>query len=511
MTGISALLPAIQAIIDEELANSHSPGIVVGIVQGDELVFGKGFGLADIEHKTPMTPQTVMRWGSISKLFTCIGIFQQWEQGKFQLGDPVNKYLKKGKIVPKRKDWPEVTFEHLLTHTAGIGEVRRGADVLVKGFRLLTYDDEPVPPLSTLHDLPLPLSAPPGSKYAYSNIGGSLLGFLTEIFSGKGFQQYMIDNIFTPLGMDSSDFDRSPRISNDRAARGYKYKKGKLVPATVWNNVIRPSGNLSSSLEDMAKFASCLLKKGEFRGGRLLDPKTFDLIWTPHYWAHEAFKDDDSLGYIFRLQRLNGKRVVWHTGGVSGFTSTFDIIPDEGIGLLTSANFSQTLSHRITLRLRHRILKAICGAENRFDPEGHVPDKSLWPQMKGYYGGGPGWLSNTRIIVAGVDFKVFEREGHLVLSSLFGDHKKGTTLFPTADPLVYEYPIDDGGDIGFTSRIGFNSDKQRGKITGMTIGDQDALRKNPLVNTFRFKVLVIVITVAATISLLAAFDVIGFW
>ncbi|MEX2680068.1 MAG: serine hydrolase domain-containing protein [Candidatus Sigynarchaeota archaeon] len=509
MIDIAVLLPSIESIVNEELAKSHVPGIVVGLVNGDGLVFGKGYGLADIEKNTPMTTRTVMRWGSISKLFTCIGVFQQWERGQFQLADPVNKYLKRGKIVPKRKDWPEVTFEHLLTHTAGIGEIRRGADLLVKGFRLLTYDDKPVPALSSLHDLDLPLSAPPGSKYAYSNIGGSLLGFLTEIFSGKDFQRYMIDNVFTPLGMDDSDFAWKTR-STAPHARGYKYEKGKLRPARIWNNIITPSGGLAATLEDMAKFASCLIKKGKHDSGQLLDPKTFDLLWTPHYWAHNSFKDCDSLGYIFRLQRLNGERIVWHTGGLSGFTSTFDILPDEGIGLITSANLSETLSSRITLRLRHRILKVICGAENRFDPVAFAPDKSWWPDMKGYYGGQPGWLSNTRVIALGLDFKVSEKEGHLILSSLFGVHKKGTKLYPTADPLVYEYPVDDGADIDYVSRIGFIPGEQQGKIAGLAIGDQNTLRKNTLVNTFRFKMLVIVILIAVTITLIAALDAIDF-
>ncbi|NMC06889.1 MAG: beta-lactamase family protein, partial [Candidatus Lokiarchaeota archaeon] len=289
MIDVTPLLPRIEAVIQQELASSHAPGLVVGIVQDGVLLLGKGHGFADLERKTPMTPRTVMRWASISKLFTCIGIFQQWEKGKFQLDDPVNKYLVKGKIIPKKKDWPDVTFKHLLTHTAGIGELRRGADILVKGFRLLTFDERPVPPLGTIHDLDLPLSAPPGSKYAYSNIGGSLLGFLTQIFSGEDFQEYMIKHIFTPLGMDHSDFDRGPRVDG-LAARGYKYAQGALVPATPWNNIIKPSGGLASTLEDMAKFAACLLRKGVYDGGKLLRPETLDLIWTPHYWGHDAFK-----------------------------------------------------------------------------------------------------------------------------------------------------------------------------------------------------------------------------
>jgi CubicO group peptidase (beta-lactamase class C family) len=477
MVDLHASIPLIEKIIADELSMSHAPGLVVGIVHEKEIVFAKGFGFADIERKKMMTTATVMKWASISKLFTCIGMLQQWELKKFQLDDAVNQYLPKGKIIPKKKSWPEVTFEHLLTHTAGIGEIRRGADLLRKGFRLITYDEKPVPPLSSLHDLPLLLASKPGLKYAYANIGGSLLGYLMELLSGEDFRQYMIMHVLDPLGMDHADFEFGDRI-NAFIATGYKIKKYHLVPATPWHNIIKPSGGLMATLEDMVKFASCLLYKGEYAGGHLVEPETLDLAWTPHYWPHEAFKDDDSLGYIFWLQRLNGKRIIWHTGGISGFTSTFDLIPEDGVALLTCANLSETLGNRITLRLRHRILKVLTGAENTFDPSRFQPDKSYWPLLKGTYGGWPGsLLANTRIIVRGITFKIFERDGHLVISSLFGEHKRGTVLYPTENPLVYEYPRDDAGDIGYTSRIGFTFGDKDKQPTSMSIGELDTVRK----------------------------------
>lgn len=495
----------IETIIGDELEKSHVPGLAVGIVQGDKLAFVKCHGYTDVEGKIPITPATAFHWASISKLFTCIGIFQQWEENKFKLNDPVNHYLSKGKLLRKKQSWPEVTFEHLLTHTAGIGELRRGADLFRKGFRLLTYDEKPVPPLSTLHDLPLHLSSPAGKKYAYSNIGGSLLGFLTEIFSGEDFQAYMIQRVLDPLGMVHSDFDNSDRV-NDRLARGYKYKKGTLQLAKPWHNIIKPSGGLVTPLDDMVKFAACLLRKGKFDGKQLLKPETLDLIWTPHYWAHESLKETDAIGYIFRIQQLNGKKILWHTGGMSGFTATLDLIPGDGVALLTEANLGESLHSRITFRLRHRILKVLTGATDAFDPSRYQPDTTWWPDIKGHYGGYPGWLSNTRVIVNGIDFKVQEKDGHLVLSSLFGEHKNGTVLYPTADPLVYEYPRGDAGDIDYTSSIGFTRSQKTGKVIEMSIGDMDKLRKNPGWRTFRFTISMLVIIAVTTLSLLAILD-----
>nr|MDO8117836.1 serine hydrolase domain-containing protein [Candidatus Sigynarchaeota archaeon] len=341
MTDIASEIPAIECIINQELATSKAPGLEVGIVQDGRFVFGKGYGFARLDDKIPVTLDTVFRWGSISKPFTCIAFFQLWEQGKFNLDDSVNTYLKNGWIRKKHANWPDITFKHLLTHTSGIGEARRFSDVFYPSFRLLTYDDKPVPPMSTFHELPQYVQGPAGQKYAYSNIGGFIIGYIIELVSGESYQDYMIRHVLDPLGMHDSDFDRSDRV-NQALSTGYKLKKGMLVPAKLWNNIIKPSGGLHASIGDMAKFVICLLNKGELNGNRLLKPDPIELIWNPHYWAHASFKNENSMGYIFRIGKLNGKRVAWHTGGLSGFTSTLDLIPDDNIGLYTVANLSET-------------------------------------------------------------------------------------------------------------------------------------------------------------------------
>mgnify|MGYP006287006901 CR=1 FL=1 len=493
---------SITEIIEEELSNSNTPGLGVGVVQDGKILFLEGHGFENVEKEIKADPNTVFRWGSVSKLFTCIGIFQQWEQGKIKLDDPVNNYLGRGKIIYKKHSWPEVTFKHLLTHTAGIGELRRFSDILKPGFRLLTYDEKPVPPLNTIHDLNLPTQSPAGQKYAYANLGGSLLGFITERLSGESFQDYIINNIFTPLEMNNSDFDRSGRV-NDRLALGYKYKKKQLKLAKNWNNIIKPSGGLYATLEDMANFAICLLNGGKFKDRQILKKETIDLIWTPHWWSHKSFKESNSVGYIFRIKELNGKKIIWHTGGMSGFTASFDLIPEDNIGFFTVANLSESLTNRITLRIRNRILKLLTGVQNHFKP-GKVPDKQHWAQIKGYYGPYPGWLANTRIILDGIDFKVMEKNNHLILSGLINN--KNIRLYPTEDPLVYEYPKEEGEAPDFTEKVAFTLDEERKKIVEMAKGFY-VLRKNSFFNTFRFKLYLIIGAIIGIIILLVVFSI----
>src|SRR3989337_3129245 len=110
--------------------NEHAlAGLAVGIIHDGALVYAKGFGLADAKEQRPVTPDTVFRIGSISKTFTAIGLMQLWEQGKFQLDDQVNEYLRAFKVQHRDPQAPPVTFRHLLTHTAGIGEWRHISDL----------------------------------------------------------------------------------------------------------------------------------------------------------------------------------------------------------------------------------------------------------------------------------------------------------------------------------------------------------------------------------------------
>jgi CubicO group peptidase (beta-lactamase class C family) len=112
-----------------EEKKSRIPGLAIGIYQGDRQIYFQGIGHAHLATRTPITPTTVFRLASISKVFTTIGIMQLRDQGKFQLDDPVNNYLPNGKVLKRHPNWPEVTFRHLLTHRSGIGELPKKSDL----------------------------------------------------------------------------------------------------------------------------------------------------------------------------------------------------------------------------------------------------------------------------------------------------------------------------------------------------------------------------------------------
>src|SRR5208282_5563537 len=158
----------------------------------------------------PITLDTSFRIGSISKTLTAIGLMQLHQQGLFQLDDPVNNFLSAYKIEQPRSA-PAVTFRHLLTHTSGIGEVRKLSDLLRPTIGLAA-NPERIPTLRQYYAPALKADVAPQVKWAYANHGFATLGQLVEDLSGQPFAEYMIDHVFGPLRMDHSDYRLSERV-----------------------------------------------------------------------------------------------------------------------------------------------------------------------------------------------------------------------------------------------------------------------------------------------------------
>ena len=167
-----AKIPLIDRILQKEFEKRKIPGCSIGIFHNQTLIYYHGFGVANIEDSIPVTKNTIFRLASVTKIFTTLGIMQLLEQGKIKsLDDPVNDYLTKGKVIPKNKEWPAITFRHLLTHTSGIGELPKLSYAFrrpLKGFGMAVKGkDVSVPRLSELHNEDINVPIKPGEKYAY--------------------------------------------------------------------------------------------------------------------------------------------------------------------------------------------------------------------------------------------------------------------------------------------------------------------------------------------------------
>ena len=176
-----------EAWLKSQMDYRGLPGIAVGVVYDQELVWSKGFGFADVDEGTPMTTRTRCRIASISKLFTSIAIMRLSDEGKLRLDDPVATHLDEFQIASKFEDAPEITIRHLLTHTSGLPREGLGSDW--NGFHF--PDREAV--LAGLREQSAVYA--PGRRWKYSNLALSLAGYIVREVSGRPYERFIQEAI----------------------------------------------------------------------------------------------------------------------------------------------------------------------------------------------------------------------------------------------------------------------------------------------------------------------------
>jgi len=299
-------------------------GGVISVVKDGKLLFARGYGYADLEKRTPVSPETTLfRPGSTSKLFTWTAVMQQVEQGKLDLDHDVNDYLD-FKIPPR--DGKPVTLRQLMTHTAGFEDTARG---------LLPRKPEDVNLERYLKThIPARIFAP-GEIVAYSNYGCGLAGYIVQRVSGESFDDYVQKHIFEPLGMHHSSFAMPlPPPLAPLMAKGYKSASdGKPQPFELVDPA--PAGAMSSSATDMANFMIAQLQGGRFGDTRILQQATAELMHSPQHTAAPGLAGFD-LG--FYQEDRNGQRIIGHGGDTIVFHSDLHLLLDANVGIFMSFN-----------------------------------------------------------------------------------------------------------------------------------------------------------------------------
>lgn len=201
-------LASIDSLIELRMTQYHLPGVAVGVVKGDSLIFSKGYGWADLDNRTPVTDTTIFMLASISKTFVGTALQQLIENGLVALDDPINDHLPFAVYNPNHPA-VAITIKQLLTHTSGLN------DNLVVMDETLVTGDSPIPLEQYCQDYFLPGGGyydatenfrlwAPGSAWDYSNHGIVLAAYLIQNVTGMPFEDYCRDSIFTPLGMTNS-------------------------------------------------------------------------------------------------------------------------------------------------------------------------------------------------------------------------------------------------------------------------------------------------------------------
>jgi CubicO group peptidase (beta-lactamase class C family) len=320
----------LEAFIDGMMAahfpSRHIPAATIAVVKDGALFFAKGYGFADREKRIPVDPATTLiRPGSISKLFTWTAVMQLVEQGKLDLDADVNSYLKTFKIPAT---FPEpITMRHLLTHTPGFED---------QGLGLFARDPAELKPLRESLAAKIPARVrPAGSLSSYSNYGTALAGLIVEEVSGIPFAEFVEQNILRPLGMEHSTFrEPLPAELAPNMAVGYQWKKGRFEPGKfelIGN--YGPAGSLSATATDMAKFMIAHLQLGRLGETRILKEETARRMHSRLYGLDPRLP---GMAHGFYEMEAHGVRGIGHGGDTMLFHSELLLLPKHNVGLFVS-------------------------------------------------------------------------------------------------------------------------------------------------------------------------------
>jgi len=309
--------PEVQARMEQVLQHYTSHHEFMGsalVAREGKVLLSKGYGSANLEWKIPNSPATKFRLGSITKQFTAASILLLQERGKLSLQDPVKKYLPDAPAA-----WDKVTIFHLLTHTSGIPNFTSFPEY--PSLNALATTPEKL--VARFRDKSLEFQ--PGEKWAYSNSGYVLLGYLLEKISGQGYAAFLQQNLFDPLGMKDSGYDSSTMILPARASGYAPGPEGPQNAAYAHMSIPFSAGALYSTTEDLLRWEQALF------GGKLLKPESLKQMTTP-------FKSDYGLGLA--VHAVKGHKVVEHGGGIEGFNTQLSYYPDEHLAVIVLGNLN---------------------------------------------------------------------------------------------------------------------------------------------------------------------------
>lgn len=326
--GVASAIAVFDAWVTRTAADRDQPGISIGIVYDQDLIWSKGYGFADLAKKTPAKPSTAYRIASISKVFTATAILQLRDAGKLDLDDPVSRWLPE--FAPAHVDpaSPVIRVRHLLTHTSGIPREVEG------GY----WNDMKFPSREEMQRLlnRAGVVGPPETEYKYSNVALSLAGYVVEKASGEPYADYVTRHILQPLGMSSTRV--IPTRDMAGLATGYGRRMSgqpRRVKPFLDTAYMVPAANFASTVEDLARFASLQFRDGAAGGPQILSGPTLREMQRVH-WLQPDWKGGRGLGWA--VSRRDDKTRIGHGGSVPGHRTQITLIPAEKFGVIVLTN-----------------------------------------------------------------------------------------------------------------------------------------------------------------------------
>jgi CubicO group peptidase (beta-lactamase class C family) len=346
------------------------PGLSVGVVHDQRLLWSSGYGFADLQRRTPATASTLYSICSISKLFTSIGVMQLRDEGRLRLDDPVGRHLDWFRIARADTLAPEVTLAGVLTHSAGLPRESAHPYWTGPGFSFPARE-EIIERISSQEML-----YPAEQYYQYSNLGMTLAGEVIAAISGESYESYIRRRILQPMGLTSTFVDMPAEYRGGRLATGYSTitREGRRDPVGFFaTRGIAPAAGYASTVEDLARFASWQFRVLHRGGGEdILRRNTLREMQRVH-WVDPDFETMRGLG--FWVTRKGNRALVGHGGSCPGFRSQLIIEPEERIGTVALVNAQGVNARMLAERMYDIIAPALRAALRDSAPR--PPDSTL--------------------------------------------------------------------------------------------------------------------------------------
>ena len=301
----TALEAGVDAAVKDFQARNQAPAITVAVAIDGKIAYSKAVGQADVENDLKATVETLIRTGSIAKPIAAAAALTLVDAGKLDLDAPIQKYCP---AFPK-KQWT-ITTRQLLGHLSGIHHYT-GNDFastkhyagMTDGFEMFAND---------------PLLFEPGTKYAYSTYGYTVVGCVVEGASGAKFADYVAQHVLQPAGMTHTFVDDVAAIVPHRA-RGYSRQEGRVVNAGLMDSSYKiPGGGYVSTAEDLVRFQLAMME------GKIVKASTAELMWTSQKTADGK---PTNYGMGFAVAEADGQKIISHGGSQQGTSTAMRLYP----------------------------------------------------------------------------------------------------------------------------------------------------------------------------------------
>ena len=385
-----AIIRYLQARIPREMGRDNVPGLSIALVNGQELIWARGFGMADKAQGVPVTPNTAFRAGGISKLLTATAALQLVEQQRLGLDTPIQQTLREFYVRSRfHSDQAtanlDITLRRLLSHQSGLPSehLRDLRSTFAMGQMPMRVSG-------------VWLSSPPGSQVAYSNLGYSLVGAAIERSSGKSFEAQLQSSLLKPLEMNQSSFVGT---GTQLSYRALGYEDG--VASTDAQVRDLAAGGLWASPKDLGHYVQMLFAQGLYKGQRVLGSPSIDAMFTQQNTGN-ALDFDCQMGLGWFLAPCGdepvgpGIRTYQHSGGGDDFAAQLSVLPDQQLAVIIMANDSNAeelvaslATDTLRLMLQAQTGQSVCADDCQAPPHGlklrQVPAAVDRTRLAGFY------------------------------------------------------------------------------------------------------------------------------